>query len=268
MSRPVKRARSQRFSRPLRQKRHTPQVQPSQGIPTRVPGAASVRRGRSAGRLERRCRRSDVRGPPAGAGSRPRRRAGAGRCGRPRRRAPAPAPGPAGRRAPAARPARSGRGRRSGRRAPVSRTWPRPYVLRVAGGADVHGGRPRRCPGHRPTLRPYLADRRAARRIPRTTAGRTHRVGVLVGRAGAAGTRRAACDREAGAEQGQGAERAQQPRQAVEAAERVEDRLVAAGPVEQEVRGVDGEHRPGDARTARQREREHRRRAPRTAASA
>ena len=35
MSRPVKRARTQRFSRPLAQKAHSPQVQPSHGTPTR-----------------------------------------------------------------------------------------------------------------------------------------------------------------------------------------------------------------------------------------
>ena len=37
MSRPVKRARSQRFSRPVVQYRQTPHVQPSHGMPTSAP---------------------------------------------------------------------------------------------------------------------------------------------------------------------------------------------------------------------------------------
>ena len=40
MSRPVKRARTHRFSRPERQYSHSPQVQPSHGTPTRRPSSA------------------------------------------------------------------------------------------------------------------------------------------------------------------------------------------------------------------------------------
>ena len=36
----MKRARSQRFSLPLRQNRHSPHAHPSQGTPTRSPGAS------------------------------------------------------------------------------------------------------------------------------------------------------------------------------------------------------------------------------------
>src|SRR4051812_16323708 len=42
MSHPVKRARTQRFSRPLRQYSQTPHVQPSQGTPTRRPPGSTV----------------------------------------------------------------------------------------------------------------------------------------------------------------------------------------------------------------------------------
>ncbi len=88
MSRPVNSAFGHRFSRPLVQYPHSPSVQPSHGTPTRRPPSAS--RESSLGRLAaatRPCRRSDVRGCAAAAGSRPRRRAGAGRCGTRRMRA-------------------------------------------------------------------------------------------------------------------------------------------------------------------------------------